>query len=121
MRPLLEMLIMRFPWSVLLKTLGEQFSNRSAPSVDGEICAVDKTGTIRRQEDNGFGNLVRCSPTAGWRLCASCSRASPIVRAFGTRRSRVTVLTRTPLGAIFSHPRFSQEITGGLTRYVKGT
>ena len=32
---------MRFPWAFLLKTLGDQFSNRSAPSVDGEICAVE--------------------------------------------------------------------------------
>src|SRR5437016_13030776 len=83
------MLIMRFPWSVLLKTLGDQFSNRSAPSVDGEICAVNKTGTIRRQEDNGFGNLVRCSRTARRRLCGELLESfAHCVGALGSRRPR---------------------------------
>jgi len=39
-----------------------------APPVYGEFRALNKTGTIRRQEDNGLGNLVRCSRTACRRL-----------------------------------------------------
>ena len=33
--------------------------NGGAPSVYGEFRALNETGTIRRQENNGFGNLVR--------------------------------------------------------------
>src|SRR5438445_12787762 len=38
-------------------------SNGGAPSINGELCPMNETGTIRGQEDNGFGNLVRCSRT----------------------------------------------------------
>jgi len=33
-------------------------SNGRAPSVDREFCAVDKTGTICRQEDDSLGYFV---------------------------------------------------------------
>jgi hypothetical protein len=33
-------------------------SNGGAPSVHSEFCAVNKTRTVRRQEDYGLGNLV---------------------------------------------------------------
>jgi hypothetical protein len=59
----------RFVTAAAGRSFHEQFSNCAAPSVDGEFCAVNETGTIRRQEDNGLGNLVRCSRTARWRLC----------------------------------------------------
>jgi hypothetical protein len=39
-----------------ITSVGPQYSNGSAPSVDGEFCAVNETGTIRRQKDNGFRN-----------------------------------------------------------------
>ena len=45
------------------------FSNSGAPSVDGEFCAVNETRPIRRQEDNGLGNFVRCGRTARRGLC----------------------------------------------------
>jgi hypothetical protein len=41
--------------------LSPQCSNGGAPSIDGECCAVNETGTIRRQEDNGLSNLLLCS------------------------------------------------------------
>jgi hypothetical protein len=40
-------------------------SNGSAPAIDGGFCPVNKTRTIRRQENNGLGNLVRC-PDVPW-------------------------------------------------------
>jgi hypothetical protein len=42
--------------------------NGGTPSVDGEFRAVNETRTIGRQEDNGLGNLVRCSRTTRRRL-----------------------------------------------------
>jgi len=47
---------------------GERSLDGGAPSVDGELCAVNEAGAIRRQKDNGLGNFVRCRRTAGGSL-----------------------------------------------------
>src|SRR4030095_14649553 len=70
------------------KDYGEA-SNGSAPSIDGELCAMNETGTIRRQEDNGISDLVRCSRTARWRLGGQLLEGRPhCVSALRARRPR---------------------------------
>jgi len=50
-----------------------QYSNGSAPSVDGEFCAVNETGTIRRQKDNGLSSFVRCTGRPALHVCTVCN------------------------------------------------
>jgi hypothetical protein len=57
-------------WSYLGRRLNkldrtaQRYLNGSAPSINREFDAVDETGTIRRQKNNGLCNLVwRCGTT----------------------------------------------------------
>src|SRR5262249_46219042 len=87
------------------------FLNRGAPSVDGELRAVNETGAIRRQEDYGLGNLVRCSRTArrrlGGQLLESLAHG---VRAFRARRAGTHRIDADTTRAIFRRPRFGQQV-----------
>ncbi len=83
--------------------LSPQFSNGGAPSVDGECCAVNETGTIRRQEDNGLRNLVRCSRAARRRLGGQLIESLALYfRAFRARGSRAHGIDADTARAIFS-------------------
>src|SRR6266705_533866 len=80
-----------------------QDSNGRAPSVDGEFCAVNETGTICRQKNNGLSNLVRCRRTARRRLGGQLLESLPHgVRALRARRSRAHGIDADTAGAIFS-------------------
>ncbi len=76
LQPVIARLLMSFAQKLAPKRNGQksiaawnaQFSNGGAPSVDGEFCAVNETGTIRRQEDDSLGDLVRRSRAARRRL-----------------------------------------------------
>ena len=48
--------------------VGNCRSDSGAPSVDGELCPINETGTIRRQEDNRLSDLVSRTRTTGGRL-----------------------------------------------------
>jgi hypothetical protein len=83
------------------------YSNGGAASVGGEFCAVNETGAIRRQEDDGLGNLVRCSWTARRRLRGQLLNTLPHgIGAFPARRSRAYCINADTARAIFSRPRF---------------
>ena len=82
------------------------YSNGGAPSVDGEFCAVNETGAIRRQEDDGLGNLVRCSWTARRRQRGQLLNTLPQgIGALRACRSRAYCINADTARAIFSRPR----------------
>jgi hypothetical protein len=72
-----------------------------SPSIYGELCTINETGTLRRQEDNCLGNLVGCGWTARRSLGSyySCARPSPIASVPSVSVGPgLTALTRTPRG-----------------------
>src|SRR5207244_11334201 len=97
-----------------------QTSNGSAPSINSKLCPVNETGTIRGQEDNGFGNLVRCSRTVrrslGGQLLKGLAHS---LCAFGACRPRADGIDPDTARPIFSGPRFSQQVQGGLARPIE--
>ncbi len=93
------------------------YSHGRAPAVDGECGAVNETGPIRRQKDNGLCNLVRGRRTARWRLGGQLLKPLPHgVRAFRARWSRTHGIDAHPAWAIFCRPRFGQQVEDGLAR-----
>src|SRR5213080_2677947 len=91
-----------------------------AASVYGEFCAVNETGTIRCQEDDGFGNLVGGSRTASRRLGGELLQSlTHRVRTFRARRSRADCIDADPTRTILSRPCFRQQIDGGLAGAIE--
>src|SRR5439155_8209986 len=65
----------------------------------------------------GLGNLVRCSRTARRRLRGELLESlAHCIRAFRAGGSRAHRIDADAAGAIFSCPRFRQQIEGGLAR-----
>src|SRR5712691_9767042 len=90
-------------------------SHGRAPAVDGEFGAMNETGPIRRQKDNGLRNLVRGRRTARWRLGGQLLKPLPHgLCAFGARRPRTHGIDADPARAIFRRPCFGQQVDGGL-------
>ena len=76
---------------------------------------MNETGAIRRQEDNGLSDLVRCSRTARRRLGRQSLEALPhCVSAFRARRPRADRIDADTARAVFGRPRFGQQVDGGL-------
>src|SRR5713226_4417614 len=97
-----------------------QQSNGGAPSVYGELCTVNETSTIRRQEDNGLGNFVRCTWTTRRRLGSQLLEG--LAHCFGTfraRRSGTHGIDPHPARAIFGRPCLGEQINGGLARPIE--
>ncbi len=42
--------------------------DRRPTSIHRKLGTLDEAGAICREKDNGFGNLVGCRGTPGWRL-----------------------------------------------------
>src|SRR5437762_13634261 len=103
----------------LLKSRQDQL-NCSAPSINGEFCSINETGTVGRQEDNRFRNFVRGTRPACWRLrCqllkALAHRACPFRACWPRAHGINTDAAR----AVFRSPHLRQQIDRGLARAIE--
>src|SRR5215469_12172837 len=104
----------------LLLNLHRKLLHGSPASVDSKLCTLNEAGTIGCQEDNGFGNLVRCSRTShgclGGKLFEGFTHS---LCAFRAGRSGTHRIDADASRTIFRRPCFGQEIDRGLTRAIQ--
>jgi hypothetical protein len=95
-------------------------SDGSAPSIHGEIRAVNEAGTVCGKEDNRFSNFVgRCRTTGGG---LGSELVEPLAHHFCALRTRgpgTHCVHADTLRSILGSPGFGQQIDGGLARTLE--